>query len=82
MPRYRITTPDTPRVPGRAYSDFEQGLQCATPVGVRHYLSQHGFIGCTVHRLIGKHWTIEFDSTWHNDSIAAAAAWRRTEEAQ
>jgi hypothetical protein len=82
MARYRVTTPDTARVPGVAYADFEAAQECASPVCVRHLLTRHSFIGCTVHRKRRESWVLEFDSSRAIDSVACAAHWHRVELSQ
>lgn len=82
MPRYRVTTPDTARVPGRPWPDFEAAQECSTPVCVRHLLARYAFIGCTVHRKHREGWVLEFNSSRAIDSSACAARWARVEAAQ
>lgn len=80
MNRYRVTTPNTPRVSGCLYADFAQGIDCDTLGDAGHAMRSHDFENCTLHRFnsASRHWTILMDTTgsflarlpgvvlWHN----------------
>lgn len=85
MPRYRVTTPNTPRVTGKPFADFAQAHECSTIACVRTLLVMHYFNGCTVHRKRREGWVLEFDSTSTISQHTFAelrAHWGRVEAAQ
>lgn len=84
MSRYRVTTPDTQRAPGKSYADFEQACETESIVCVRHLLEHHNFAGCTVRQKGRRHWGLIFDSSLFGEMTpeALAAWWGRIEADQ
>ncbi len=83
MPRYRVTTPDTPRIAGKLSADFEASQECETVVCVRHLLERHAFNGCGVWRRTRDAWMLIFDTTMPADDYSnPSAAWERTEASE
>lgn len=65
MPCYRVATPDTSRIQGRLYADFECTQECSSTDDVANLLRRHEFDGCTVWKRDprAKHWAVIFDTS-------------------